>query len=192
MKSGANPQGKGLVPVVDAWRQSQPSGIEPKSPEGILANYFTALLVLSAEFQFKPGLGVSYYLYRARSQWQLSLISPDEWGARLPGPCLGRCELNRDMTWALHVTHDIESEPALVGALEQFYEGFLHLLDRPTRLEDDLPFYAAQLPYYRRILAAGLASSLAQSLKISGLTGKTGRHWLASFAGNRPEYLPRK
>ena len=184
MRTGANPQGKGLVPVVDAWRGAQPSVVRSKSPDRILADYFTSLLVLSSEFQFRPSRGGSYYLYLVGGNWRLSLISPPEWGSRQPGPCLGRCQLNAEMTWSLDVTSDIEAQPGLVEALEKFHEGFMHLLDQPGRLEDSLPFYSAQLAYYPRLFAAGLSSSLAQSLQLSGLADKTGRQWRKQLSKN--------
>ncbi len=181
MRSGANPQGKGLVPVLEAWHGAQPASISAKPPRQILADYFTTMLVLSAEFAFKPSPGVQYFLYRNPDNWLLSLVSPDEWGERQPGIYLGCCNLSLDMTWHLQVREDIDAQPALVEALQDFHDNFLDLLDRPAPLEDGLPFYAAGLPYYRRLLAAGLASSLSQSLALSGLEGTSSRRWLHSL-----------
>ena len=190
MKTAANPQGKGLVPVLEAWHGAQPALVEAKPPGRILADYFTTLLVLSAEFAFKPCQGVDYYLYRAGDAWQLSLIGPDEWGERLPGPCLGRCELRRDMTWRLHPAEDIDQHPSLLEAMERFHEGFVHLLDQAENLEEGLPFYAEQLPYYQRLLAAGMASSLSQSIQLAGLGGESSRRWLANLTrDNTPSLL---
>ncbi len=180
MKTGANPQGKGLTPVLDAWRAAQPAAVSAKSPRRILADYFTTMLILSADFAFKPRPGVDYFLYLKGEGWKLSLVSPDEWGDRAPGPCLGRCVLKRDMTWELQLRTDLDSEPGLIEALESFHEGFLHLLEQNAPLEDKLPYFAANLPYYQRLLAAGMSSSLAQSLRLSGLEGRSGRQWLRS------------
>ena len=100
----------------------------------------------------------------------------------MPGDYLGSCELNRDMTWRLEVRGDIEAQPTLIDALQDFHEGFVHLLDRSETLEDSLPYYAEGLHYYRRLLAAGLASSLSQSLALAGLTGKSSRQWLQNLS----------
>ncbi len=181
MKTGANPQGKGLVPVLDAWRASQPASVQAKSPRRILADYFTTMLVLSAEFAFKPRPGITYFLYRSSDGWTLSLVSPEEWGRRSPGTYLGCCELSTDMTWHLQVRDDLDAHPILVEALQDFHDGFIQLLDRAAPLEESLPYYAEQLPYYRRLLAAGLASSLSQSLALAGLTGTSGRQWLQNL-----------
>ena len=179
MKTGANPQGKGLVPTLDAWHAVQPAAVSAKSPRQVLADYFTTLLILSAEFSFKPRAGVSYFLYRAPDKWLLSLVSPREWGLRPPGVYLGECELRPDMTWQLQPTAELDSEPTLVHHLQQFHDGFIALLEGAAPLEDSLPFYAAELPYYRRLLAAGLASSLSRTLQLSQLAGISGRQWLA-------------
>ncbi len=178
MSKNPNPQGKGLTPVLDAWRGLQPAGAQAKSPQQVLTDYFTTLLVLSAEFSFKPAPGVSYFLYLRGSRWILSLISPPEWAGRLPGPCLGRCELQTDMTWTLTPENGIADSSELRAALGAFQSGFVELLDSDSTLEASLPHYVAHLPYYRRLLAAGLANSLSQSLALAGLGGHSGRQWL--------------
>ncbi len=173
-----NPQGKGLTPVLDAWRGMQPARVRAKSPQQVLADYFTTLLVLSAEFRFKPAPGINYFLYLRDSGWILSLISPSEWAGRLPGPCLGRCELQTDMTWSLSPEPGIGENSELREALGAFRSGFVELLDNESTLEASLPHYVAHLPYYRRLLAAGLANSLSQSLSLAGMDGYSGRQWL--------------
>lgn len=180
MPQNPNPQGKGLTPVLDEWRGAQPAQVKAKPPRKVLADYFTTLLVLSADFSFKPAPGVGYYLYLRGDQWLLSLISPQEWRGRGPGPCAGRCELQRDMTWALTPADDLAEQADLVAALAAFQEGFMALLDSEAPLEESLPYYVAQLPYYRRLLAAGMAKSLDLSLALAGLSGHSGRHWLES------------
>ncbi len=188
MRTGANPQGKGLVPTLDAWHESQPATAEAKSPRRILADYFTTMLVLSAEFAFKPRPHVNYFLYRAPDRWLMSLVAPAEWGEYSPGVYLGSCQLNKDMTWQLQVRDDLDRQPSLVEALRDFHDGFMQLLDRETPLEDSLPYYAAGLPYYRRLLAAGLASSLSKSLTLSRLNGRESRQWLQSLS-SQPRVL---
>jgi hypothetical protein len=174
-----NPQGKGLVPVLDAWRSTRPAQVTAKTPRQVLADYFTTLLVLSAEFGFKPVVGTPYHLYLRAGRWRLSLVSPAEWRERAPGPCLGVCTLQVDMTWALELAPEASGNPELMDALESFREGFISLLDSDATLEASLPFYVRDLPYYQRLLASGMASSLRQTLEIAGLTGTSGQAWLA-------------
>jgi hypothetical protein len=187
MANHGNPQGKGLTPVLEQWRAAQPSLVRSRTPREVLADYFTTLLVLSAEFSFRPAPGVSYFLYLREGRWELSLIAPAEWGERRPGPCLGRCELLPDMSWSLETAEGLEQQPELLAALEAFRTGFAAMLDRDGNLEDSLPFYVRELPYYRRLLAAGLANTLSRSLARSGLAGRSSRRWLAQA----PRALPR-
>lgn len=176
--AGANPQGKGLVPVLEAWHGAQPRAVEAKTGQRILSDYFTSLLVLSADFGFKPRPGVQYHLYLVEQRWQLSLIAPAEWGARLPGAYLGRCHLRPDMTWELEVCSGAEAKPEMVDALRAFHEGFVDLVNQQRYLEEGLPFYRSELPYYRRLAAAGLASSVSQSMALAGLEKRSGNAWL--------------
>ena len=179
--TSANPQGKGLVPVLRDWSAAQPSAVRAKSPQVLLAEYFTSLLVLSADFGFQPRQDVRYHLYRSKQRWHLSLISPGEWGAASPGSFLGNCTLLEDMTWKLEVREDLQSQPELLTTLRQFHEGFMDHLRRADFLEETLPFYAAGLPYYQRLLAAGLASSISTSMSLAGTDKASGQRWLSAF-----------
>ena len=179
----ANPQGKGLVPVLEHWQSVQPSVVRPREPQHVLKDYLVSSLVLSADFRFQPRPGVTYFLYRGDQRWQLSMISPDQWGERSPGDCLGSCQLQPDMTWALSILPSATESPELHTAMEAFRDGFLDWLDQDGELEDHLPFYAEQLPYYARLLAAGMASSLKRSMVLSGLNARDSRDWLQAMSG---------
>ena len=176
----ANPQGKGLVPVLEHWQAAQPSTVRARTPREVLRDYLVTALVVSAEFRFKPCPGVHYFLYLTVSGWQLSLVSPGEWHERAPGPCLGHCVLQSDMTWQLTPAADVGEHPEVVDELESFQAGFLDWLNRDGTLEDNLPFYVRELPYYRRLLAAGMANSLKHSLARSGLDARLSREWLSA------------
>lgn len=183
----ANPQGKGQVTVLSDWAGAQPRAVTEKSPRALLADYFISLLVLSADFGFQPRPGVNYHLYRSGQRWQLSLVSPDEWGDKAPGMFLGECNLLNDMTWRLDLRRDLAAEPALMDSLRQLHEAFIEQLGEADFLEETLPFYAAELPYYRRLLAAGLASSLSKSMALAGLDKARGRQWLGKLLTADPE-----
>jgi hypothetical protein len=175
----ANPQGKGLVPILEDWQGAQPSVVRRRTPREVMRDYMVSSLVVAAEIRFKPRPGVDYFLYLADRQWRLSLISPDEWGGRQPGLCLGSCVLQTDMTWHLQPAAGVGECPELVEGLEVFQSGFFAWLDRDGALEDHLPFHVRQLPYYRRLLAAGMAASLKHSLERSGLGARRSREWLS-------------
>ena len=189
MKTNPNPQGKGLVPVLDAWQSLQPVAVAPKSAPRLLGDYLVSLLVLSAEFSFKPVPRKPYYLYWREGDWQLSLISPAEWGLRRPGECLGQCQLELDMTWRLIPQQELVLSAELQRAIEHFTALFSEQLASADALEDTLPFYVRQLPFYRRLLATGLAASLQQSIRASDQLGHSGRVWLQRVSGELPQLL---
>ncbi|KZX55094.1 hypothetical protein A3709_08880 [Halioglobus sp. HI00S01] len=175
----ANPQGKGLVPVVEDWREAQPAVVSARTPREVLRDYLVTSLVVAAEIRFKPRPGIHYFLYLIQSNWTLSLLSPEDWHGHPPGPCLGRCVMQPDMTWQLTPRADINRQDELVKALSAFREGFADWLNQDGTLEDHLPFYVRELPYYRRLLAAGMSNSLQSSLAKSGLDARSSRDWLA-------------
>jgi hypothetical protein len=162
-----NPQGKGLVPLLRDWQTVQPALCGQRAAVDFLRDYCVSSLVLAAQFRFKPVVGVPYFLYCGQQGWMLSLVGPDEWGQRLPGEYLARCRLRADMTWALEAAALDEHSPALASA-RRFIRGFVDTLSGQESIADHLPFYARELPYYRRLLATALASSLQRSLPHTG------------------------
>ena len=87
--------------------------------------------------------------------------------------------LQPDMTWQLTPSEDIAENLALLEGLEAFHQGFVAWLDRDGTLGDHLPFQVRRLPYYRRLLAAGVAGSLKRSRTKSGLEDRQSREWLS-------------
>lgn len=178
-----NPQGKGLTPVLQDWRSYRPAKVERKAPRRLFADYFTSLLVLSAEFHFKPVVGQHYHLYLREDRWRLSLIEPERWGAAA-GDYLGHCQLHGDMTWSLQPVAGLADNEALCTALQQFREQVLEQLDSDTALGEQLPDYVAELPFYRRLAANGLAASMRQATAGTRLLEQSGREWLALLPGD--------
>ena len=177
MKS-PNPQGKGLVPLLDVWHQTQPAELRTSTPREVLSSYITGLLVLSAKFHFLPVPGHHYHLYWRSNEWQLSMISPSEWGSRLCMEHVGRCTLNADRTWTLFPDPGASFSSALVAALDLFQQGFIDMLDTDRPLSERLPYYVQSLPYYPRLLASALAKSLEYSIARLHAQGHSGRNWL--------------
>ena len=173
-----NPDGKGLVPVMDALNALRPWSATPKAPETILRDFCLSTLVLSARFDFRVVPNKTYYLYRASDGWRLSLISPSEWGTRCPGPFIAEATLATDMTWDMQLSSELGNEPMLIDELSQHLQGFLARLSGAGTLEESLPTYEAGLPYQQRMMATALSSSLQTSLMLSGLAGQSGRLWL--------------
>ncbi|MCB1842471.1 MAG: DUF2452 domain-containing protein [Halioglobus sp.] len=157
-----NPQGKGLVPTLGDLALFNPDSVRRKPPLEFFRDYCVSSLVLAARFQFRPVVGRGYFLYSRDDTWLLSLISPEEWGAALPGTFVATCTLRSDMTWQVAFTAVEENAP-LSEKLQNFVDGFTEALASQDDILGNLPFFVAHLPYYQRVLATGLAASLKLS-----------------------------
>lgn len=177
----ANPQGKGLVPVVNLWQTFQPATIEKKSTGQLFAEYFTSLLVLSADFRFKPVKGTTYHLYLNNKLWMLSLIEPERWSNQQRGEYFGSCQLQDDMTWAINRSDEESSNSDIDDALNEFYHQMVFHLNSEKPLIEILPFYLDELPYYRRMAATGLARSMRHSFGDYSLLQKPSKNVLSSL-----------
>lgn len=159
-----NPQGKGLVPVLHDWETSRPRYVQSKDLSQWLLDWFASVVVLSSSFSFKPRVDQSYFLYWYKKAWRLSLVAPHEWGTRAVGECLGCCVLNADMTWSIQPAEGLADRPVLLAQVQAMVEGFLNELDEDGNLDDRLPGYRRELPYYQRMLATALGTSLRESV----------------------------
>lgn len=182
MPDNPNPQGKGLVPVLEHWASACPSDVGEKDARTVLTDYLVSLLVLSAKFRFKPVPGKTYHLYRSGGDWRLSLIAPWEWSRSTAGSYVGSCCLRTDMTWEISPAEDLEKSPGLVDDLAVFASSFAASMDSQDTLEEGLPFYVSRLPFYQRLLATGLAVSLEKSVRLSGLAGRDASRWANELA----------
>lgn len=162
-----NPQGKGMVPVLRDWAAMRPTVSGPKSPADFLRDYCVSSLILAAQFRFKPVVGKAYFLYANEQGWSLSLITPQEWGQRKVGEFVASCHLRPDMTWEMDTSGLDEHSPALARA-QSFICGFVDALAEQDSISTHLPFYNASLPYYQRLFATALSSSLQRSLPHTG------------------------
>ncbi len=177
-----NPQGKGQVGFLLDWHYSAPKTVAKKPPAQVLADYFTSLLVLSAEFKFKPVFATNYYLYYAESKWSLSLLSPDNWNRRDKRRAfVGTCALHDDATWTIDPSENLSMPGEVADAIAEFYAAFVAKLDTPHTLESGLPFFEGGLPYYQRLFASALSRSLRLSMIYGGQTAIGGREWLAQL-----------
>lgn len=167
-----NPQGKGCVPVLQDWGALRPRLPDSKSATDILEDYCLSALVLASSFRFRPVPGKPYFLYSGDEGWSLSLIGPQEWGDTAPGEFVAKCHLRSDMTWQLEFC-PLPTESPVRDRLARFVEGFTSTLTRQESVMDELPFYVSELPYYRRMLATGLAVSLQHSIAATGISALT-------------------
>ena len=164
-------QGKGLVLVLQDLSSAAPCELSAKSSDEAAQDYCWSALVLSASFGFRVVPGQSYYLYFQTGTWKLSLISPDEWGHRMPGIYVGSCDLRSDMTWSLVFDTSVKEGSPVHDALLQYLTGIREQLLQSGSWEALLRRGERHLPYQQRVLTTALASSLRQSLALSGQSG---------------------
>jgi hypothetical protein len=167
-----NPQGKGLVPVLRDLGSLQAVAPAVKSSADFLRDYCISSMVLAAKFSFKPVPGTDYYLYAMQDEWNLSLIAPDEWSRHRSERFIGKCQLRSDMTWEI-ATEGINEESTAIDSARNFIRGFVDNLGEQESITSHLPFYVSELPYYQRMLATALASSLQHSIPAEGYSAQT-------------------
>ena len=188
-KAAGNPEGKGVQGFLDDWRATEPRGVVAKPQRQVLAEMFTSLLVLSASFKYQPVRGALNYLYWIDGRWSLSLIAPHEWSEKRRAGFAGTCVLQPDMTWTIEPSERLAEDGPVASAIRRFFQGFAGMLDTDLTLEDVLPFYAGNLPYYQRLLAAALSRSVRASMARSGRTDTRCRQWRAQLPRFENELL---
>ena len=168
-----NPQGKGLVPVLDSLAASRARvSVPPKHIDQVSSELFTSLFVLHSKFHFKPVVGKPYWLYRrANDSFHLSLINPNEWGGTSFGQCIGECILQKDITWTLTLDKAAAQDTGLIKLIEERRRQLEDALRAADSVDEVLPVYLASLPFYQRVFASAVANSLKQSMQKSGIQG---------------------
>ena len=187
LKADGNPEGKGLSEFLRDRIQSSPRNVVAKPRRRLLNEFFSSMLVLSAEFKFRPVVGSTYYLYCGVEAWSLSLIRPIEWSSEKRRDFVASCVLQADMTWAISPSERISENSRVTDEIGEFYDAFAGMLDTDSSLEEILPFYVGRLPYYQRMYASALSRSLYASLLLGDQIAISGRHWcrLAPLAEHR-------
>jgi hypothetical protein len=176
-KIDGNPEGKGLNGFLLDWYQSEPRGLVAKPGRQVLAEFFTSMLVLSAQFKYKPVAGVPNYLYWMQGEWSLSLIGPDEWSAERQQGFVGTCVLQHDMTWTIEPSERLSEDDPVADAIGRFYDAFAETLDTDLTLEEILPFYVGKMPYYQRLYASALSRSIRGAVTLGDQRSMKCREW---------------
>lgn len=180
-KADSNPEGKGANGFLLDWYRSEPRSVVAKPQRQIVAEFFTGMLVLSAQFKYKPVVGVPNYLYLVNGEWRLSLIAPHEWSRERRASFIGECMLQRDMTWTIAPSDLLADHNEVSEAVGRFYDAFSETMDTELALEDILPFYAGKLPYYQRLYASALSRSIRAAVVIGGQESSSCREWRAAL-----------
>lgn len=170
MHKNPNPQGKGLVPVLQGLQQHWAgTRLVPKQIDQIALELFTSLFVLQSEFRFNPVPGQDYYLYQGARGYRLLLVGPDEWGGTLPGRYIGHCQLLDDRTWTLALDPEVAADVQFMADIEARRQALQERLEAAPTLEAALPGFAAELGYYGKALTYILGRSLQVSMQLSGI-----------------------
>lgn len=170
--------GQGTIGFLMDWYASAPRGVVAKPQQQVLAEFFTSMLVLSAQFKYKPAIGTTNYLYYVNARWELSLIPPEQWSDERRAGFAGICRLLRDRTWTIVPSENLANDTVVADAVRRFYDGFRMAMDTDGTLEDVLPFFAGGLSYYRRLNANALSRSLRATATLTGEREKPAREWL--------------
>lgn len=179
IKAAGNPEGKGLNGFLLDWHRTEPRGVVIKPQRQVLAEFFTSMLILSAQFKYQPAVDASNYLYYIDGEWRLSLIAPEQWSERHRQGFVGACVLHRDMTWTIEPSALVGEENSVTDAIARFYEAFAETLDSDLTLEDVLPFYVRRMPYWQRLHASAMSRSLRGTVTLAGQCDVQCRHWQA-------------
>ena len=179
VKADGNPEGKGLNGFLLDWYRTEPRGVVSKPQRQVLAEFFTSMLVLSAQFKYKPAIGVTNYLYCVDGEWSLSLIAPEEWSQERRNGFAGTCILHDDMTWTITPSEMVGVDNDLTEAIARFYDAFVDTLDNDMTLEDILPFYVKRMPYWQRLHASALSRSIRGTITLGDQASASCRDWRA-------------
>lgn len=171
MPVNSNPQGKGLIPLMQGLdRHRLDRLLPPKQIDQVQMELFTSMFVLQSEFHFNPVPNRIYFLYQAEGKFKLLLVGPHEWGSRpYRGRYIGSCILHEDKTWTLSLDPAMEHDKAFMKHIVSEQEKLQQALEKADTIEDVLPIYEESLCYYGRILAFILGKSLSISMDMSGI-----------------------
>ena len=172
-----NPDGKGLNGFLLDWYRSEPRGVVAKPQRQVLAEFFTSMLVLSAQFKYKPSIGTANYLYLDGKNWLLSLIAPHQWSDERRAGFVGTCVLQRDMTWTIEPSDNLKQAGPVGDAVGRFYDAFADTLDTDLTLEEILPFYVGRMSYYQRLYANALSRSVRAAVILGDQRDIRSRDW---------------
>ncbi|MEM8546830.1 MAG: hypothetical protein AAGF46_01580 [Pseudomonadota bacterium] len=176
-----NVDGKGQRSFLVDAEATRPRGVTAKSQRQLLAEYFTSMLIWSADLHYQPRVGVPNFLYFMDGNWSLSLVSPDEWTGDPAHPrqrgYAGICLLQPDRVWTIEVSDQLLEGGEIADAVAALYEGFAERLDSDVPLEEVLPFYASGLRYHARVGAYSLSHSLRATMVLSDQLAIPSREW---------------
>ncbi len=186
MARNPNPQGKGIVPVLQGLQQHwlEPV-VMPKQIDQIEMELFTSLFVLQSEFKFNPVPNKSYWMYGTDSGCRLLLVGPDEWHKPYPGHFIGECVLRKDRTWTLMLADVLTRDHTFMAMIDEHRTRLHAAFEQANKIDDLLPAFENSLGYYGRVMAYIVGRSLLTSMQLAGIKGldyKGAKKMLADFS----------
>ena len=94
------------------------------------------------------------------------------------------------MTWSISPSPQLTEQTSVLTALQEFAEQFQSANQNGNSLEQQLPFFVDELPFYRRLAATALSSSLSRSITLSDLAGIPSQQWLTQNPSSTRLMLP--
>lgn len=172
MQKNPNPQGKGVVPVLQGLQKHWLEPVVlPKQIDQIEMELFTSLFVLQSELKFNPVPHKPYFMYETLEGYRLLMVGPDEWHKPYPGRFIGECVLQTDRTWTLTLSPALAGDSEFINRIEELRGRLRLAMEGATKIEDVLPTFESSLSYYGRIMAFILGRSLLTSMQLSGIRG---------------------
>ena len=170
MPDNPNPQGKGLVPVLDSLSRHQLSRlIPPKQIDQVQMELFTSMFVLKSDIRFNPIPDNPYYLYQTEGRYKLLMVGPQEWSTPYRGRYIGECILHDDRTWSMALDPAMEHDQEFMAQITQQQEALQSALENAETVEDVLPVFEGSMTYHSRLLAFILGKSLGLSMDMAGI-----------------------
>ena len=170
MPDNPNPQGKGLVPLLQGFdRHRLDRLLPPKKIDQVQMELFTSMFVLQSDFRFNPVPEKTYYLYQVEGSFRLLLVGPHEWVNTYRGRYIGSAILHEDRTWTLALDPAMEHDKVFMNYLLDEQEKLQKALETAEKVEDVFPVFEESFCYYGRILAFILGKSLRISTDLSGI-----------------------
>ena len=172
MPRNPNPQGKGVVPVLQGLQQHWLAPVVlPKQIDQIEMELFTSLFVLQSELKFNPVPHKSYWMYETDTGYRLLLVGPDEWHKPYPGRFIGERVLQKDRTWTLMLDEALAGDKTFMNMIEAQRVKLHTAFEGAEKIDDLLPAFEPSLSYYGRVMAFILGRSLLTSMQLSGIKG---------------------
>ncbi len=174
MPENPNPQGKGLVPILQGIdRHRLDRLLPPKQIDQVQMELFTSMFVLQSDIRFNPVPDRSYFLYQTEGRYKLLMVAPHEWHTPYRGRYIGECKLHTDRTWSMALDAAMTHDKAFMEHITREQKKLQQVLENASSMEEVLPVFEGQLGYNSRILAFILGKSLGLSMDRAGISSLT-------------------